>query len=60
MSDNDEDRHELVRRRAYLLWEEAGRPEGRNEEFWHQAKSEMLFHGEGDVENQETFEPDSL
>lgn len=27
-----------VRERAYLLWERAGRPEGRAEEFWEQAR----------------------
>ena len=26
------------RERAYLLWEQAGRPDGRAEEFWHQAQ----------------------
>jgi DUF2934 family protein len=27
--------------RAYELWEEAGRPEGRDEEFYHQAEREL-------------------
>jgi hypothetical protein len=31
-----------VRERAYLLWEEAGRPEGRAEEFWHCALDQHL------------------
>ncbi len=26
-----------VRHEAYRLWEEAGRPHGRDAEFWHQA-----------------------
>jgi len=26
-----------VRNEAYRLWEEAGRPHGREAEFWHQA-----------------------
>lgn len=26
-----------VRRRAYILWERAGRPEGRSDEFWEKA-----------------------
>ena len=36
MSNNDtfEDR---IRHEAYRLWEEAGRPHGRDAEFWHQA-----------------------
>ena len=28
---------ERVRTRAYHLWEKAGRPQGRDSEFWHQA-----------------------
>ena len=34
MSDIEEE----IRRRAYELWEHAGRPEGRSEEFWHAAR----------------------
>jgi hypothetical protein len=32
---------EEIQTRAYQLWEEAGRPEGRDEEFWHQAEREL-------------------
>jgi hypothetical protein len=32
---------EAIRRRAYELWEHAGRPEGRSEEFWHAARTEL-------------------
>jgi Protein of unknown function (DUF2934) len=28
---------QVVRERAYLLWEQTGRPDGRADEFWHQA-----------------------
>ena len=35
--DNDAD----VRDRAYLLWEQAGRPLGREHEFWAQAAREI-------------------
>ncbi|OZI62147.1 DUF2934 domain-containing protein [Bordetella genomosp. 11] len=31
-----------VRDRAYFLWERAGRPEGRADEFWHRALDEHL------------------
>ena len=31
---------ELVRARAHELWTEAGNPEGRSDEFWHQAEQE--------------------
>jgi hypothetical protein len=27
--------------RAYRLWEQAGRPEGRESEFWHLAEQEL-------------------
>jgi Protein of unknown function (DUF2934) len=29
---------QVVRERAYMLWEQGGRPDGRAEEFWHQAQ----------------------
>jgi hypothetical protein len=31
----------LVRRRAYEFWEQAGRPEGRSDEFWHAARADI-------------------
>ena len=34
----DSDREQRIRERAYHLWREAGSPEGRDEEFWHQAR----------------------
>ena len=30
-----------VSRKAYLLWEQAGRPEGQSEKFWLQAEREV-------------------
>jgi hypothetical protein len=38
MSDTRDDLERLIRERAYLLWERAGRPEGRADEFWAQAR----------------------
>jgi hypothetical protein len=35
------DIEEAIRRRAYELWEHAGRPEGQSEEFWHAARLEL-------------------
>jgi hypothetical protein len=29
---------EQIRARAYELWEEAGKPEGREQEFWQKAE----------------------
>jgi hypothetical protein len=28
-------------RRAYKLWEQAGKPDGRDQEFYHQAEQEL-------------------
>lgn len=33
---------QVVRERAFLLWEQAGRPNGRAEEFWYQAQYQRL------------------
>lgn len=32
--------HQQITSRAYFLWEQAGRPEGRDIEFWLQAEKE--------------------
>jgi Protein of unknown function (DUF2934) len=45
MSKSDSDRERraaAVRVRAYLLWEEAGRPHGRDLELWLQAEQEVV------------------
>lgn len=38
-----------IRHRAYLLWEKAGWPEGRDQEFWHQAEEELAREDEADI-----------
>jgi len=32
------EREQQVRERAHRLWEEAGCPQGRDDEFWHEAE----------------------
>ena len=32
---------EQVRIRAHELWEQAGKPQGQENEFWHQAEREL-------------------
>jgi hypothetical protein len=32
---------EQIRARAHQLWELAGQPDGRDNEFWHQAEQEL-------------------
>ena len=34
------DREKRIRERAHQLWEEAGCPEGRDQEFWERAEQE--------------------
>ncbi|QKK18692.1 DUF2934 domain-containing protein [Rhizobium indicum] len=33
-------RHEWISKRAYAIWEESGRPDGRDDEHWRQAVAE--------------------
>ena len=30
-----------IRERAHRLWEQAGKPEGREDKFWHAAEQEL-------------------
>ena len=32
---------EQIRKRAFEMWEQAGKPEGREDEFWKQAQKEL-------------------
>lgn len=36
------DVHDRIKRRAYALWEEEGRPDGRAEEHWFRAEAELI------------------
>jgi hypothetical protein len=45
---------EQIIHRAYELWERAGKPDGRDEEFYHQAEKE-LNEGVTGEEKSETF-----
>jgi hypothetical protein len=40
---------EQIIHRAYQLWEQAGKPEGRDEEFYHQAEKELDAAPAGDT-----------
>ncbi|MCA1444201.1 DUF2934 domain-containing protein [Ensifer sp. IC4062] len=37
----DNDKEELIRRRAYAIWEQEGCPEGQDRRHWEQASREM-------------------
>ena len=38
---NEAEKEERIRARAYALWEQQGRPEGRQSENWDQARREI-------------------
>jgi Protein of unknown function (DUF2934) len=42
LAETKEGLDQVVRKRAYLLWEQAGCPEGRAEDFWHQAQHQRF------------------
>ncbi len=44
---------EQIRSRAHQLWEQAGCPAGRPDEFWHQAERELSDASEGQGEMSE-------
>ena len=41
LRDMDNEREELIRRRAYAIWEQEGRPDGQHQRHWEQAAREM-------------------
>jgi Protein of unknown function (DUF2934) len=45
---------EQIIHRAYELWEQAGKPDGRDEEFYHEAEKELNVGVTGG-EKSETF-----
>ena len=56
------EREDRIRQRAHQLWEEQGRPEGRHDEHWSQASSEIGEDGEdsqggGDTASTGDFTP---
>jgi Protein of unknown function (DUF2934) len=36
-----DDDTQIIRERAHQLWEAAGRPDGREEHFWHEAERQL-------------------
>ncbi len=47
------DHQQTIRRGAYALWERAGCPDGRSEEFWYAARREM----DGDAADRQCIDP---
>ena len=48
MEDKKKPEESRIRDRAYQLWEDQGKPEGKHEEHWHQAERELSPAGPGD------------
>lgn len=47
---------ELIRKRAYRIWEEEGRPTGKDKEHWERARAEIeeeaaMTHGHQELNN---------
>jgi hypothetical protein len=40
---------EMIRELAYKLWTDAGQPEDREQEFWHQAERQLQVHSLRDI-----------
>ena len=53
-SEMEKPTEEQIRQRAHELWEQNHRPDGRDDEFWHQAEKE-LNQGITPVEKSKTF-----
>jgi len=47
-----------IRDRAFQLWDEAGQPDGREQEFWYAAELELAEEGETDI-SQENVQIDT-
>ena len=41
-----------IRDRAYQLWDQAGQPDGRDQEFWHDAERELAEEEDLDVSSE--------
>jgi DUF2934 family protein len=50
---------EQIQKRAYELWEKAGRPEGREEEFWERARESLAIEENQKSQPQPNLPPDS-
>jgi hypothetical protein len=46
-----------IRQHAHQLWEKHGKPEGKADEFWHQAKAELESDEPGNEPNPDNPKP---
>jgi hypothetical protein len=54
------DRETRIRDRAQAIWEEEGRPEGRDREHWERAAAEVDAEEGGGVPEEDAAKPDIL
>ncbi|WP_175922862.1 DUF2934 domain-containing protein [Burkholderia latens] len=47
----NEDRETQIRERAYRLWQADGSPDGRADEYWHQAERQLDAEGGASADN---------
>ncbi|WP_026187039.1 DUF2934 domain-containing protein [Ensifer sp. BR816] len=52
----EKDREELIKRRAYAIWEQEGRPDGQHQRHWEQAAREMQGQGASNPDGGESLE----
>ncbi len=52
----ENDREELIKRRAYAIWEQEGRPDGQHLRHWEQAAREMQGQGASNQDGGESLE----
>jgi hypothetical protein len=55
-----EDREERIRARAHLIWEQEGRPQGRDKEHWDRAAKEIDAEGADTDPQDPRTQPDIL
>ncbi|OAP36938.1 hypothetical protein AU381_17645 [Sinorhizobium glycinis] len=52
----ENDKEELIKRRAYAIWEQEGRPDGQDLRHWEQAAREMQVRGGSGLDGGESLE----
>lgn len=49
MSDTSKTTEQRISDLAYAMWQKEGQPEGRTEEFWHRARSQVASEDNADT-----------
>jgi hypothetical protein len=51
---------EQIRQRAHEIWERRHRPDGKDDEFWHQAEKELRDEHANSESNPGSIAPESM